>query len=103
MGGYTVWQLAMTNPDWFAAVIPVCGGGMYWNAGRLKNVPIWAFHGALDKTVLPEESIKMVSAVNEKGGNANITILPNISHNAWDYSYTDDVLKWMFKQNRRRI
>lgn len=100
MGGYTVWQLAMTDPDWFAAVIPVCGGGMYWNAERLKNVPIWAFHGALDKVVLPEESIKMVSSVNSKGGNANITIFPNVAHNAWDYAYTDDVLKWMFNQKR---
>ena len=29
MGGYTTWQLAMTKPDWFAAIVPVCGGGMY--------------------------------------------------------------------------
>lgn len=100
MGGYTVWQLAMTKPHWFAALIPVCGGGMYWNAERLKNMPVWAFHGALDKTVLPDESIKMISAINENGGNAKITIFPDVSHNAWDYTYTDDVLKWMFEQKR---
>lgn len=100
MGGYTVWQLAMTKPEWFAAALPLCGGGMYWNANRLKNVPVWAFHGALDKTVLPEESVKMVSAINAKGGNAKITIFPDVAHNAWDYAYTDEVLKWMFTQRK---
>lgn len=101
MGGYTVWQLAMTKPEWFAAVLPLCGGGMYWNAGRLKDVSVWAFHGALDKTVLPDESVKMVSAINAKGGNAKITIFPDVAHNAWDYAYTDEVLKWMFAQNKK--
>ena len=60
MGGYAVWQLAMSMPKCFAAIVPICGGGMYWNAGRLANLPIWAFHGGKDKYVLPEESQKMV-------------------------------------------
>ena len=41
MGGYTTWQVIMSRPEWFAAAVPVCGGGMYWNAGRLKKLPIW--------------------------------------------------------------
>ena len=40
MGGYAVWQLAMSMPEYFAAIAPVCGGGMYWNAGRLKKIPL---------------------------------------------------------------
>ena len=28
MGGYGTWQLAMSLPELFAAIIPVCGGGM---------------------------------------------------------------------------
>ena len=27
MGAYAAWQLAMTKPDMFAALVPVCGGG----------------------------------------------------------------------------
>ena len=46
MGGYTTWQLCLSHPDWFAAAAPICGGGMYWAAVRLKTLPIWAFHGA---------------------------------------------------------
>ena len=50
MGGYAAWQMAMTKPETFAAVVPICGGGMYWNAKRLKNMGIWAFHGSADQT-----------------------------------------------------
>ena len=64
MGGYGTWQLAISMPEAFAAIVPICGGGMYWDAGRLKKVPVWAFHGDSDPTVFPEESVKMVNAVN---------------------------------------
>ena len=96
MGGYITWQLAMTLPQYFAAIVPICGGGMYWNAGRLKNVPVWAFHGALDKVVLPEETVKMVTTVNLNGGDAKITIYPHNDHNAWTDTYNNpDVYEWL--------
>lgn len=97
MGGYACWQLAMSLPEVFAAAIPVCGGGMYWNASRLKNMPIWAFHGALDTTVFPEESRKMVNAVNAKGGNARLTIFDDVAHASWTPAYTNpETFRWLF-------
>lgn len=99
MGAYAAWQLAMTKPDMFAALVPVCGGGMYWNGERLKNMPIWAFHGALDDDVYPEESIKMVYRINKSGGNAKITVFEKADHNAWDPAYAlDEMWDWMFLQ-----
>ena len=98
MGAYAAWQLAMTKPDMFAALVPVCGGGMYWNGERLKNMPIWAFHGALDD-VYPEESIKMVYRINKNGGNAKITVFEKADHNAWDPAYAlDEMWDWMLSQ-----
>ena len=102
MGAYTSWQLAMTMNDIFAAVIPVCGGGMYWNAERIKDMGVWAFHGALDTVVHPEESLKMVAAVNRCGGNAKITILPDIEHNAWDGAYTNsEIYDWLLTHSKQ--
>lgn len=101
MGGYATWQLSMTMPEKIAAIVPICGGGMYWNAGRLKDVPVWAFHGALDKTVLPEESLKMVTAVNSKGGNAKLTVYPHNSHDAWTDTFSDpDLYKWLLQHTK---
>lgn len=101
MGGYTTWQLAMSHPEWFAAIIPICGGGMYWNAGRLTNMGVWAFHGSDDATVLCEESKKMVQMINQKGGNAKLTIYEGVGHDAWTPTIQNkEVWKWLFEQRK---
>ncbi len=103
MGGYTTWQLAMTRPEWFAAIIPVCGGGMYWNAARLKDVPVWAHHGLLDPVVKVEESIKMVNAVNANGGSAKLSIYENVQHNSWENAFTnEEVYEWMLSHKKEQ-
>lgn len=101
MGGFTAWQVMMSKPEWFAAAVPICGGGMYWNAARLKDMPIWAFHGALDMTVLPEETLHMVKAVNKAGGNAKITIFPQTTHNAWEAALsTPELYDWLLSHKK---
>jgi predicted peptidase len=101
MGAYAAWQLAMTKPQWFAALVAVCGGGMYWNAERLRNIPVWAFHGELDTTVLPGESEKMVEAVNACGGKANLTLYQGVAHDSWIRAFSDDEMwNWLFMQKK---
>ena len=96
MGGYGTWQLAMCVPEYFAAIVPICGGGMYWDAGRLVNVPVWAFHGGKDPTVFPEESQKMVNTVNKRGGSAKLTVYPENGHDAWSDTYANrEVFDWL--------
>lgn len=102
MGGYATWQLAMSMPEYFAAIVPVCGGGMYWNAGRLANVPTWAFHGAKDTTVLLEETVKMVEAVKRHGGEAKLTVYPENGHDAWSDTYSNpDVFAWLLQHQSK--
>ena len=102
MGGYATWQLAMSMPDQFAAIVPICGGGMYWNAARLVNVPVWAFHGAKDPTVRLEESLKMVEAVKRCGGEAKLTVYPENSHDAWSDTYRNpEVFAWLLKHKKK--
>ena len=104
MGGYGTWQLAMSMPECFAAIVPICGGGMYWNAGRLINVPVWAFHGAKDQTVFAEESEKMVKRINECGGNAKLTIYPENTHDAWSDTYANpDVFAWLLEHKNENV
>lgn len=101
MGGYGTWQLAMSMPEYFAAIVPICGGGMYWQADTLKHVPVWAHHGAKDNVVRVEESQKMVDAVNARGGNARLTIYPDLEHNSWDATLSNpEVYRWLFSHKR---
>ena len=101
MGGYATWQLAMSMPEVFAAIVPICGGGMYWNAGRLANVPVWAFHGKEDPTVLVEESEKMVAAVNKNGGKAKLTVYFGCRHDSWSETYKNpEVFAWLLSNEK---
>jgi predicted peptidase len=101
MGGYGTWQLAMSMPELFAAILPICGGGMYWNAARLKEVPVWAFHGAKDSTVFLAESEHMVTAVNKSGGSAKLTVYPENGHNSWTDTFKNpEVYRWLLSHRK---
>ncbi len=103
MGGYAVWQIAMSMPHVFAAIVPMCAGGMYWNAERLKNIGIHAFHGTKDELIDYHDSQKMVDAVNACGGNAKLTLFPELGHEIWQKVYSDkSVFEWLMEREKMR-
>ena len=101
MGGFTTWQLACMHPEWFAAAVPVCGGGQEWYAYRLQGMPVWAFHGLLDEIVPVEESVKMARAARKNGAEVRLTIYPDMHHEAWERAYANDEMwRWLFAQKK---
>jgi len=101
MGGYGSWALASEYPDRFAAVVPICGGGNRTMSLMLKDVPIWAFHGAKDSVVPAEESKDVVDAINRRGGNAKLTIYPEANHDSWTQTYNNQELyDWLLEHRR---
>jgi len=99
MGGYGSWRLAATHPERFAAVVPVCGGGDPGNADKLKDIPIWVFHGDQDRAVPFSRSVEMVKAIKDAGGQSiRFTTLEHIGHNCWSATYaTPELYAWMMK------
>jgi predicted peptidase len=100
MGGYATWSLGIHHPSRFAAAAPVCGGSIPAVAHRLKDVPLWVFHGARDPVVLLDESHRMVNAVRAHGGNVRFTIYPDRGHDAWTPTYDNPQLYEWFLQHR---
>jgi len=98
MGGYASWQMLMSEPDVFKKAIICCGGGMYWNAARIK-ASVRAFHGSDDTTVFAEESRKMVNAVTQRGGSAKLTEYGGVKHNCWDLTYSNpEIYSWLLEE-----
>jgi poly(3-hydroxybutyrate) depolymerase len=96
MGGYGAWSLAAAYPSHWSAVVPLSGGGDPATAEKLKNVPIWAFHGAEDKVIRPEESRKMISALRAVGERPRYNELRGEAHHVWRTVYdSDELYKWM--------
>jgi predicted peptidase len=98
MGGYGTWMMAAEYPERFAAIAPVCGGGNPETAQILKELPIWAFHGAKDDIVPIGESESMVNAVKEAEGNVQFTVYPEAGHDSWTETYNNpELYHWFLK------
>jgi len=102
MGGYGTWSLGATTPDRFAAIAPICGGGEKRMAWRLKEMPIWVFHGAKDSVVPLAQSEEMVEAVKGAGGNPKLTVYPEANHDSWTATYDNPELYDWFLSHRKR-
>lgn len=99
MGGYGTWYTAMAYPDLFAAVAPCCGGGMPWNA-RVLKMPIWAFHGLKDTTVLPSETINMANALKDWHPDFKLTLYEDVQHGSWELAFTSDLIEWFLTKSK---
>ncbi|HPC95888.1 MAG TPA: prolyl oligopeptidase family serine peptidase [Sedimentisphaerales bacterium] len=100
MGGFGTWTLACRHPERFAAIAPICGGGEWYLADRLQNVPVWAFHGAQDSVVPLALSQTMVQAVERAGGSAKLTVYPEANHDSWTATYDNPELYEWFLSHR---
>jgi len=101
MGGYGAWDLAARHPERFAAVVPVCGGGDPAQADRLRDLPIWVWHGDRDRSVPVEQSRRMVEALRRAGSAVRYDELPGVGHGSWKQAYgAGGAIDWMFAQRR---
>lgn len=101
MGGTATWQLAARRPEWFAAIVPICGRSVPSKATRLRDMPVWAFHGARDRTVPIQETADMIDALRSAGGEPRVTIYPEAGHNSWTQTYNDpELYEWLLSHRR---
>jgi predicted peptidase len=93
MGGFGTFTAIYQHPDRFAAAIPTAGGFFPWrDASKIKDIPIWTFHGSADQTVPVEFTRDVFCRMQELGGNMKYTELRGIGHgaNAIAFRYTGD-------------
>jgi predicted peptidase len=99
MGGYGAWDLAIKYPQRFAALATVCSGGVAEKAHEIKKLPVWAFHGAKDDIVPVQDTLDMVEAVKQCGGNIKLTVYPHAEHDCWTQTYNNPLLYEWFLQH----
>lgn len=103
MGGFGTWELAMAQPDVFAAMVPVCGAAPKEYLGNVSQIPVWAFHGTLDRNVPVAGSREAIKELKRLGGvYPKYTEYPDVGHECWDRAYADPELwKWLRAQKRK--
>ncbi len=101
IGGFGTWDILQRLPHLFAAGIPVCGGGDATQAEKIKDIPIWAFHGGKDTVVKTMRSRDMIAAIKKAGGKPLYTEYKGVAHDSWTETYSDkNVLRWLFTQQK---
>lgn len=122
MGGRGSWYIAYRNPTLFAAVAPICGwitptprfsilpvvppdsGSSFTALARqLRDVPIWIFHGEMDRAVPVIGSREPAAALKTAGSKVRYTEYLGTDHNSWDATYASkEFVDWLFDQRRQR-
>jgi predicted peptidase len=105
MGGYGTWAWATANPERFAAIAPICGGGQPRQGARaLRNMPTWVFHGGKDTTVPLQESQDMVDALKKAGApEVKLTIYPEAGHDSWTATYDNpELFTWLLAHTKTK-
>jgi predicted peptidase len=99
MGGFGCWESLALRSDLFAAAIAVCGGADLGDVPLIGQTPVWAFHGACDRTVPVTRSRDIVSALKKRNSPVIYTEYPQVDHDSWSRAYSDPKLvSWLLNQ-----
>lgn len=103
MGGMATFELLWRKPGFFAAAMPICGGGDPAKVkSYAKNYPVWVFHGDADPVVPVSNSRIMVNSLKAAGANVVYTEYPGVEHNSWDNAFAEPTfLEWLFSQSKK--
>lgn len=105
LGGEAVYRFALHRPEVFAAISPLCAFTMTSNVGemqKIKDVPVWAIHGADDTVVVPSRGEKPVNELKQAGGNVKFSLLPGHDHDVWTDTYSDPAFyEWLLAQKKK--
>lgn len=85
MGGHGTYIFIQLAPDYFAAAAPSAGSGLrrteeFIDAAKIKDIPIWAFHGDKDKTCPIEKDREVFTKIKNMGGIMKLTTWAGGTH-----------------------
>lgn len=102
MGGFAAWDAIARRPNFFAAAVPIAGGGDPKKAPEWKNLPIWAFASAGDTTCPVSGTRSVIEALKKEGANAKYTEDPKKTHGEICQAWKDEIElpNWLFSQKR---
>ena len=104
MGGESIYRFAVHRPDTFAAIVPLSAFSYDPDPAKMsviKDLPIWAIHGADDSAVPLQFGQQPVDALRAAGSDIKFTVLPGHDHDVWTDTYSDPKFyDWLLQQRR---
>lgn len=101
-GGNGTWRLAYAAPERFAALAPLAGWGIPFEARSIAHIPVWIFHGEHDDAVPVAEAKAMAEALRHHNGDVTLTVYPDLKHVILPEVYANpELYSWFLKQIRK--
>jgi len=102
-GGWAAWNLGLSYPDKFAAIVPISGFVdliELESACKIANIPTRIFHGLLDDVVKVDYAIAIYKELKKcNAKDVQLTIFDDAGHDSWTRVYDNpEIYEWMFKQ-----
>jgi DNA-binding beta-propeller fold protein YncE/predicted esterase len=103
MGGIGTLDLAIRYPNRFAALMPIAfriEDG--WDLCKIKDIPMWAFHGELDNIIPFWKAQNVINTLISCGGNPAFTTYPDLYHDSWTRTYNNPaVYDWLLTKKKQ--
>lgn len=85
MGGHGTYRFIQFDTHYFAAAAPSAGSGLaetedFIDVSKIKDIPIWVFHGDIDPKCPYEKDVKVFDAMQKIGGNMKFTTWKGDKH-----------------------
>lgn len=100
MGGFGTWYLGAEYNQYFAAIVPLCGGGDPKDAPKFKDVAVWAIHGTDDEVVPVSRSQEMVDALKSEHQQVKFTWLKGEGHAIQDFYEEKKLYRWFLRHEK---
>ena len=107
LGASGTWFLAIKYPKKFAAIAPMSGFTRHIdyimkNTDKLIDIPIWDYHGKLDRVVEFEDTEWMINRLEGKNKNLKFTVVPDGGHGIHWFEYPkQELYDWFLKYDKR--
>jgi len=124
MGGHGTYIFIQLDPDYFAAAAPSAGSGLrrtedFIDPAKIKDVPIWAFHGDKDGVCPIAKDREVFEEMKRLSGNMKLTTWSGDKHaisgkiilggenGTTEFSSErcdkePDFMTWLFAQSRKK-
>lgn len=103
LGGFGTFDMIERYPGFFAAAIPICGGGNTSLAKRIAGkTAVWIFHGSEDPSVDVINSRNYYKALKQLKADVKYTEYPGVGHTSWYNAFAEpDLLTWLLSKKKR--
>jgi DNA-binding beta-propeller fold protein YncE/predicted esterase len=102
MGGIGTLDLAIRYPHRFAALLPIAFRiEPGWDLCIIKDIPMWAFHGAKDDVIPLANAQSVIDALKACPGDPLFTIYPDLYHDSWTRTYSNPAIyDWLLTKTK---